>query len=120
MNYLDVRISELIDETEAHLLRSSQPYGFQGYLRMMLKSRLRIVVRVVMILVVLFLAGAIWAAIGFYEATDTLAAVKYGVTASTLVILAAVLQIGLAPQMQAERLIRALKRIEILLMSHPR
>lgn len=120
MNYLDIRISELVDETETHLLRSSQPYGFQGLVRMMMKSRLRMVVRLAMILVLLFLAGAIWTAIGFYQATDTLAAVKYGITASTLTIMAVVLQVGLAPQLQAERLIRALKRIEILLMSHPR
>lgn len=117
MSILDVRISELLSESDAHLLRSSQPHGWLGIGKQMFKSRLGWLVRVMLIVEVTALLGAIWTTISFFQAADTLVALKYGLAAASLVMITVVLQIGLHMQMQAERVIRALKRVEILVLS---
>jgi uncharacterized protein DUF6768 len=117
MSFLDVRINELLSETDAHLLRSSQPHGWLGIGKQMFKSRLGWLVWVMLIVEAAALIGAIWTAVTFFQATDTLVAVKYGLIASSLVMIAVFLQIGLHAQMQVERVIRALKRVEILVLS---
>ncbi len=117
MDYLDTRIKELTTEQDEHLLRSSQPYGWPGLWRQMLGSRLGWSVRATLILVVLLVIAAIWTGVKFMAATDVLAALKYGLAFSTLVIIAVHLQIGMMPHVQSERVLRALKRVEILLLS---
>lgn len=117
MTYLDVRISELLSEADAHLLRSSQPHGWLGIGKQMFNSRLGWLVRAMLIIEAAALLGAIWTAVTFFQATDTLVAIKYGLTAASLVLIAVTVQIGMNAQMQAERVIRALKRVEILVLS---
>ena len=63
---------------------------------------------------VMFLA-AIWAGWRFYAATEVLAAVKWGLTAATLAILATVIKLSMVPQMQANRVLLALRRLELRL-----
>jgi len=63
---------------------------------------------------VMFLA-AVWAGWRFYAATEVLAALKWGLSAATLAILATQLKMALMPQMQANRVILALRRLELRL-----
>ncbi len=117
MSYLDLRIKELSDDTEEHLLRSSQPYGWLGLTRAMRHGRLAWVFWVTWIAqVVLFILAVIWgiAAIG---ATEVLPAVKYGLGAATAMIVAAQVKTSLAPHIHAERILRELKRIEIMVLA---
>ncbi|MBV1864009.1 MAG: hypothetical protein KUG74_06175 [Rhodobacteraceae bacterium] len=117
MNFLDIRINELMTKTDAHLLRSTQPYGWQGLYRAMRSGRLRNVVRVIDIACVLFLVVSIWAAYRFFTATEVLSAVKFGMSAAVMLIVAGQLKLSLMPHIQAERIIRQMKRIEILLLA---
>lgn len=117
MDYLDVRISELVNEQDEHLLRASQQYGWRGLWRLMLRSRLGSVVKVIFVIQFVVAVAAIWTAIQFFQAVEVLAAVKYGMTAATLLLLLGMLQLAMMPHMHTERLIRALKRVEILLLS---
>ncbi|MBZ0130617.1 MAG: hypothetical protein K8F59_16090 [Rhodobacteraceae bacterium] len=117
MDYLDVRVSELVNDQDKHLLRASQQYGWRGLWRLMLRSRLGSVVKVIFVIQFVVAVAAIWTAIQFFQAVDVLTAVKYGISAATLVILLAMLQLAMMPHMHAERLIRAMKRMEILLLS---
>ncbi|MTI05340.1 hypothetical protein E1180_07410 [Roseibium denhamense] len=66
--------------------------------------------------IVLFLAG-IWCMTKFFAATDALPAVKWGITSSTLLLMAMNLKLSLWPQMQADRILRELKRVELMLLS---
>lgn len=62
---------------------------------------------------VMFFAGA-WCAWQFFQATDTLMALRWGLSSATLLIVAAVLKIAtLWPSMQANRVLRELKRLEL-------
>jgi len=63
---------------------------------------------------VMFLA-AVWAGWHFYTAAEVLPALKWGLSAATLAILATQLKMGLMPQMQANRVMLALRRLELRL-----
>lgn len=113
MDYLDIRIQELTSETEAHLLRSSQPLGWMGLARSVFRGRLGWVVWINVILQIVAIIAAVYTAIEFFSETDVLAAVKYGMTSAVLVIIAAQFKLSLMPHVLAERVLRVLKRVEI-------
>lgn len=117
MNYLDIRISELLTEQEAHLLRSSQPLGWRGLMRSLLDGRLGRFVRINLLLQLIFLIGAVWTGIRFFQATEVLPALKSGLASAVLLLLAGQYRASLIPQLQAERVLRALKRVEILILA---
>lgn len=117
MTYLDTRIDELTNEAEQHLLRSSQPLGWLGTVRAMRQGRLSWVFWISWITQAVCIVLGVILAVEFYEATEVLPAVKYGLSSGTLLILGFLIKIGLAPHLHAERILRALKRIEILVLA---
>jgi len=70
------------------------------------------VARVLLVVQTVMFFAAIWAGWNFFAATEVLAALKWGLSAATLLILATQLKLSLVPQMQANRVILALKRLE--------
>ncbi len=62
----------------------------------------------------MFLA-AVWAGWRFFAATEVLMALKWGLSAATLAILATVIKLSMVPQMQANRVLMALRRLELRL-----
>jgi hypothetical protein len=63
---------------------------------------------------VLFVAG-VWAGWRFFQAGDTLSALHWGLPAAVMVLMATVLKTALMPAIQANRVIRELKRLELQL-----
>tara|TARA_R110002167_G_scaffold145090_7_gene336003 strand:- start:3925 stop:4296 length:372 start_codon:yes stop_codon:yes gene_type:complete len=61
---------------------------------------------------VLFVAG-VWAGWRFFQATDTLSALHWGLPAAVLVLVATILKSALMPAIQANRVMRELKRLEL-------
>ena len=61
-----------------------------------------------------FLA-ALWAGWQFFGATDVLSALRWGLPAATLLLMALVIKLSLTPVMQANRVIREIKRLELRL-----
>lgn len=120
MSYLDIRIQELLTETDAHLLRSSQPHGWMGTVRAMRQGKLAWVFWLTWVLQLGFLIIGIWAAFRFFQATEVLSALKWGLSATVLLLGGLQIKVGLAPHIHAERLLRELKRIEILILARPR
>lgn len=117
MDYLETRIRELETEHQAHLLRASQPWGWRGLFRETLRGRLGRATRFILLVQVVVLAVSIWAAIQFFTATDMLAALKFGILWAALLIVANIYIVGLMPHLHTERVLRALKRIEILVLA---
>jgi len=115
MSLLDTRIAELLSESDAHLLRASQPHGLAGLISAMLQGRLRRFVLIVGALQLVLAVVAIWAALRCIGASDALVAAKAGALAVGAGLAALQLLTSFVPHLQAERLIRRLKRVEILL-----
>ncbi len=61
-----------------------------------------------------FLA-ALWAGWQFFAATDVLGALRWGLPAATLLLMALVIKLSLTPVMQANRVIREIRRLEVKL-----
>lgn len=60
-------------------------------------------------------AASIWMAIRFFNAADTLEALHWGLPSATLLILATMTKLTLWPTLQANRVIREVKRLELQL-----
>ena len=71
-------------------------------------------VNVVMIVVqaTLFVAG-LWAGWRFFTAETALSALHWGLPAAVLLLMSLIIKMGLMPQMQANRLMRELKRLQL-------
>lgn len=63
--------------------------------------------------IALFVAGA-WMALRFFAATDVLQALHWGLPAAVLLLMALIVKLAMLPIMQANRVLLALKRIELL------
>ena len=70
---------------------------------------------VVMIVQIALFAAAVWAGWNFYAATETLAALKWGLSAATLALVATQMKLSLMPVMQANRVLLAIRRLELRL-----
>ncbi|MEZ5752971.1 MAG: DUF6768 family protein [Paracoccaceae bacterium] len=59
--------------------------------------------------------AAVWAGWHFYTATEVLGAVKWGISAATLALMATQLKMALMPALQANRILLELRRLELRL-----
>lgn len=57
--------------------------------------------------------GGVWAAWRFFQADTVLAALRWGLPAAVLLLMSLIIKMGLMPEMQANRLIREVKRLEL-------
>lgn len=113
MRDIDELIDRAVDEEERELLRSiGEEPGFFGQVFRIFRGPTGWVWVVMMIVqAVLFLAGA-WAGWHFFEATDALSAVRWGLPATVLLISALTIKLSMVPTMETNRLLRELKRVE--------
>jgi len=70
---------------------------------------------VVMLVQVAMFLVAVWAGWKFFAATETLGALKWGLSAATLALMATQLKLSLMPVMQANRVLLAVRRLELRL-----
>jgi hypothetical protein len=113
---LDHMIDEALDAEERELLRSiGEEPGFFSQATGMFSGRTGWVSALMMVVQgILFLGGA-WAAWRFFEAVEPVAQLRWGLPAAVLLIVATVMKMALLPRMEANRVMRELKRIELQL-----
>ncbi|WP_164118406.1 DUF6768 family protein [Sphingorhabdus sp. Alg239-R122] len=63
---------------------------------------------------IMFLAGA-WMAIQFFGASDTVNQLRWGLPSAVLLILSSMFKLSLMPTMQANRVLREVRRLELTL-----
>ncbi|MBC1184009.1 hypothetical protein HF680_15305 [Brevundimonas sp. WCHBH090558] len=61
----------------------------------------------------MFIAG-LWAGWQFFQAQDTLAALHWGLPSAVLLVMSLMIKLALWPVMQTNRLLVALKRLELM------
>ena len=115
MDKLDKLIEEALREEDQKIFKQTEELGWFALGLSQFRGKLGWVVWVIMVVQgILFLIG-VWCAVQFFGTSDVLMAVKYGLSGAVLILIATSLKFSLMPQMQADRVIRELKRVELML-----
>lgn len=118
MSDTDRMIEQALDAEEQELLRriGEEPAYVEQALGLF-KGRTGWVNMVLMgAQAVLFISG-VWAAWNFFKATDALTAVHWGLPAAVALLMALAIKLALYPVIQANRVLREMKRLELLIAS---
>jgi hypothetical protein len=116
MDRLDRMIAEALDDEDRALLDSIEEPGFFALGLGQFRGKLGWVTWVLMAVQTVMFLAAVWCGWHFYTATELLPALKWGLTAAVLAVLATQLKMALVPQMQADRVLRALRRVELMVL----
>ena len=115
MRNVDEILNEAMSAEERDLLARLPEPGLFGAAVGLFSGRLGWVNVVLMIVQgAAFLAG-IWAAWRFFQATDAYNQLRWGLPAVTLLIMATLIKTMMWPAVQADRVIREVKRLELRL-----
>lgn len=118
MSNRDILIDQALDAEEQELLRSigEEPTHFEQTLGLF-KGRTGWVNMVLMGAQAILFASGVWAAWNFFGATDALTALHWGLPAAVALLMALAIKLALYPVIQANRLLRELKRLELHIVS---
>ena len=117
MNKLDKMIEEALTGEDRRVFEETKELGFFALGLSQFGGKLGWVTWVLMIVQMAMFVGAIWAGVQFFSAEQVLPALKWGISCAVLALMALQIKLSLAPQMQADRVIREVKRVELLLAS---
>jgi hypothetical protein len=118
MSKLDKLIEEALSAEERDILEQTKELNWFALGAHQFRGKLGWVTWVIMLAQLVMFAVGMWFAWQFTQTTDMLLALKWGLIASTMIILATIMKTSLMPQMQADRIMRELKRVELLIAHH--
>ena len=114
---LDEMIEAALTGEDRRVFEETQELGFFALGLSQFGGKLGWVTWVLIIVQIVMFAGAIWCGIRFFGAAEVLPALQWGLSCAVLAIMALQIKLSLAPQMQADRIIREVKRVELMLAS---
>ncbi len=115
MTRLDDLIRDALEGEDQVILDETRELGWFELGLAQFRGKLGWVTWVLMIVQsTLFIIG-VWCAVRFFQATEVLPALKWGLSGAVLWITATSLELSLMPQLQADRVIRELKRLQLML-----
>jgi hypothetical protein len=113
MQNIDTVIDEALDAEERALLRSLEEPGFLAQAFGLFDGKTGWVNVVLMLAQgALFIAG-VWTAWRFFGAADPVTQLRWGLPAAVLLLAATMIKLALMPRLEANRLLLALKRLEL-------
>lgn len=115
MSKIDQLIEEALSAEEKSILHQTEELGWFALGASQFSGKLGWVTWVIMIVQTVMFCAAVWCGWQFFNATEVLIALKWGFPSAVLAILATILKTSLMPQMQADRILRELKRVELLI-----
>lgn len=115
MSKLDQLIEEALSDQDKEMLRETRELGWFALGASQFTGKLGWVSWVLMITQTALFLLAVWTGWHFFTASDVLTALKWGLPSATLMIVATILKTSLMPQMQADRVLRELKRVELMI-----
>lgn len=116
MDKLDEMIADALKREEAGALPDLKEPGWFALGLSQFTGTYGWVTWVVMAVQVALFAVGVWCAFGFFAAGEVLEAVRYGIPGAVLILMATSLKLSLMPQMQADRVIREVKRLELMVL----
>ena len=115
MSKIDDLIREALEGEDRQLLRETEEQGWFAAAFGLFRGPMGWVTWILLVVqTVLFIAGAI-CAVRFFQSVEGLAALKWGLSGTVLWLMALNLKLSLMPQIQADRVIRELRKLELLL-----
>lgn len=115
MNKLDQLIEDALQSEDRDILAQTAELGYFAQAFGLFRGKTAWVNWVIMLVQVVMFVASVWCAVQFFQAADVLLALKWGISTAVLAILATMMKLSLMPVMQADRVIRELKRIELML-----
>jgi len=114
MQDIDRMIEEALDGEEQALFRETarEPGFFAQAFGLLGGPNGWVNVVMVVVQAGLFVAG-LWAGWRFFEADTALSALHWGIPAAVLVLMSLIIKLGMMPELQANRLMRELKRLQL-------
>ncbi|GLS00887.1 hypothetical protein GCM10007859_08960 [Brevundimonas denitrificans] len=114
MQDIDRMIEEALDGEEQALFReTAREPGFFEQAFGLLGGPNGWVNVVMMVVQAALFVGGLWAWWRFFEAETPLSALHWGLPAAVLVLMALIIKLGMMPELQANRLMRELKRLQL-------
>jgi len=116
MSKLDRLIEEALSDQDKDIMRETQELGWFALGASQFTGRLGWVASTIMAVQIVMTLVAVWCGVKFFAATDVLLALKWGLPAVALIIMATIIKTSLMPQIQAARILRELKRVELMIV----
>lgn len=112
---LDNEIDAALEAEERDLLRSiGEEPGFFSQALGLFGDRTEWINWVLMAVQTVLFVIAVWSGWQFFEADNVLEALRWGLPSAVLALMALMLKLALWPTMQANRVIREVKRLELI------
>ncbi len=115
MTKLDEMIKEALRNEDRVILEATEEQGWFALGLGQFRGKLGWVTWVIMLVQVSLFITGVWCGIQFFNTEQVLLALKWGLSGSVLLLMALQLKLSLMPQMQADRILRELKRVELML-----
>jgi len=115
MDKLDQMIEEALKAEDREIMTQTRELGYFAQAFGLFRGKSAWVNWVIMLVQgALFVAG-IWSAVNFFAASEPLSAIKWGISGAVLLLMGGIMKMSLMPVMQADRVIREVKRVELML-----
>ncbi len=115
MEKLDQMIKEALEAEDRKIWAETEELGWFALGRKQFRGKLGWVTWVIMSVQTVMFLASIWCAAQFFASSDVLLALKYGIAGAVLMLAALAMKLSLMPQIQADRVIREVKRLELML-----
>lgn len=117
MDKLDKLIEDALKDEDRLLYENTKELGYFALGLKQFRGKLGWVTWVIMVVQSTMFFASVWCTVQFFGSIDVLSAVKWGIPAAVLMLAATNLKLSLMPQMQADRILRELKRVELMLLN---
>lgn len=117
-NDLDTMIKEALSGEDRDILKGTEELGWFALGLKQFSGKLGWVTWVMVVVQTLMFLAGLYFGIKLLNATEVLPAVKNGFGSAVLLLMATQIKLSLMPQMQADRVIREVKRLQLLIASH--
>ena len=117
MEKLDAMIKEALEAGDRDIWAATEELGWFALGLKQFRGKLGWITWVIMVVQSVMFLAAVWCGVRFFGATDVLLAVKYGISGTVLALSGLSMKLSLMPQIQADRVIRELKRVELMLVA---
>lgn len=116
MRDLDRMIEEALGEEESELLRTAggDPTFFERALGMF-GAGVRWTIALMMVIQAALVIAGVWAAWNFFEASEPVVQLRWGLPAVVLLLMSLIIKLAVASTVEQDRIIRELKRLELLI-----